>query len=130
MSARRILLSLIAAMLLGRARVEGGPGSSGVEALAPAYVAARVKALKEGPAVIALAKAGNAKAIFARFNATMRQFVSEDSLQQILKQMIAAAPIGDRIGETALITDVAAPIYIAEHRYGKETVVITVVFDK
>lgn len=130
MPASGILFSLVILLLLGAIRLDRGAAPAGELSPAAAYAAAQARALKEGPAIVALARAGKARAVYAQFDSAMRQFVTGDGLQQILNGMLAVAPISERVGETALITDVAAPIYICANRYGKETLVTTVVFDK
>jgi len=56
----------------------------------------RARILKEGRAIDPFVRTGNAHAIFTRFNPQMAQAVTESSVQQILKDVLSQAPLGER----------------------------------
>jgi hypothetical protein len=68
--------------------------------------------------VAELLRAGEAEALHARFGPALAAEVPLESLRKMLAQTLAAAPIGARIGESALPLGPGWRIYRADHRWG------------
>lgn len=126
---------LSAAVLASIALATGGALGAGAEtagthfAAPPGYTAARAAIVAEGRKVAALIAAGDADSLFARFTPQFARMVPKESVQQVLEQTLSAAPIGARVGESALPLGLGRRFYIAEHRWGARTLTIQVSLD-
>ncbi len=96
----------------------------------PRYVAARDDVAKDGRAIAALVRAGNGKAIVARFSPELARAVPRATVDDVLRKTLGAAPIGARLGESVVPAARDRRIYLADHRWGTRTLAIEMSFGK
>lgn len=90
---------------------------------------AREAIAARGRAVGDLVAKGDAAALFARFTPEMARAVSEAALKAVLDDTVAAARIGERIGESVLASRPEGDVYAAERRWQEgRNLTLTVVF--
>jgi murein DD-endopeptidase MepM/ murein hydrolase activator NlpD len=94
------------------------------------YEAASTAILREGQAVAELVRAGDAESVFARFTPELAQAVPKSTVEQVLRETLASAPVGRIIGESALPAGPDRRIYLVDHRWGARRLGISVVLDE
>jgi hypothetical protein len=92
----------------------------------PGYRTERDATLKAGRGVAALVLGSDAKALRARFSPQLARAVSLDEVVRVLDQV---APLGARVGESALPLAPRSRGYSADYRDGERLVGLTVVLD-
>ncbi len=103
--------------------------AAGSTAAPPAYESARRALALDGRAVVELVREGDADAVFARFSPELARAVPKAKVERVLRDTLEAAPIGTRVGETALPASSTQRIYLSDHVWGTRTLGIRVVFD-
>jgi len=93
------------------------------------YVRAVERLRREGRAAASLVRAGDAKALFSRFDRQMVAAVPLATLKKTLDEHRAAAPIGERVEESLLPTSPRNRTYVADHRWGKRVLTLQVSLD-
>ena len=106
-----------------------GPSRRGDRCAAARVRRAARRLRAEGRAVSRLAVAGDAGTLFDRFAYSLRREVSEPALDEVLGQVLAAAPIGDRQGESAWPLALDRHHYAADHAYAGGVLAIELLFD-
>jgi len=110
--------------------VAGAIGAVGIAAAAPpAYKLAQHRILSEGRAIAALARAGDAERIHARFTPALARAVPLAQVERVLADTTRTAPIGARTAESALPMAPSRRGYTGVHRWGKRQVVLQLVLD-
>jgi murein DD-endopeptidase MepM/ murein hydrolase activator NlpD len=77
-----------------------------------------------GRALVKELQAGNASAVYARFNVDMVKVANRDQIAYLLKSTLEQAPIGERESES-----VTGPEYRAVHKYGGRKLEVWAAFD-
>ena len=126
---RRSSAVAFATLAIAAATATGG-ATPGVAApsISPAYVSARADVQRDGRAVAALVRAGDAPAIFARFSPALARAVPLPTVKHVLRETLASAPVGRRTGETVLPAAPDRRLYLADHRWGDRMVALRVSF--
>jgi murein DD-endopeptidase MepM/ murein hydrolase activator NlpD len=106
----------------------GSPEASG-PSVPRGYEAASTAILREGQAVVEKIRAGDAESVFALFSSELAQTVPKSTVEQVLRETVASAPLGARIGESALPAGPDRRIYLADHRWGARRLGISLVLD-
>ncbi len=89
---------------------------------------AQVKTLEDARAVAELCVAGDAKAVWARFDAAMAKAVSVDQLKQIFESLRGTARFGKRLSERETKQG-DMPVYQAVYAWGDGKIAITITID-
>jgi murein DD-endopeptidase MepM/ murein hydrolase activator NlpD len=119
--AARVLAATALALLVG-----AGP-SAAEAAKPPGYAQAGADTLRQGRAVLALVRAGDVDAIYARFSPQLARAVSRAEVERVLRDTRSAAPIGGTLAESALPMSPARRAYAAELRWGPRRLAFQVV---
>jgi murein DD-endopeptidase MepM/ murein hydrolase activator NlpD len=93
------------------------------------YKEARAEIVRDGRAAARLIVAGDASALHARLAPAYAQEVPEATLRELLGQVLAAGPIGERRGESALPSGPDRRHYIADHAHAGGVLAIELSFD-
>ncbi len=118
----------VVALVFGVVVLAGMPVSGGATS-PPGYASAREATLAAGRDVVALVRTGDAEAIFARFSPELARAVPKSTVEQVLRETLASAPIGTRTGESALPAALGRRLYGADHRWGSRSLSIQLAFD-
>jgi murein DD-endopeptidase MepM/ murein hydrolase activator NlpD len=112
----RAICAVLAAMVLapGSATARSQPDRAGPP---PGYSAAAGEVRREGRSLTRLVAAGATDELFARFAPALAQEVPKEALQQLLDETLAAGPVAERVGESALPVGPDRRSYAAEHRW-------------
>jgi murein DD-endopeptidase MepM/ murein hydrolase activator NlpD len=89
---------------------------------------AQAKPSEDARAIADLCAAGNAKAVYAHFDAAMAKAISTAQLQQAFDGLRATAPFGKRLSETEKKQG-SVPVYEAVYAWGDGQIAIDVVMD-
>ena len=116
----RLAVSIAAALLVAVGIAAAAP---------PAYELSQQRIVVEGRAIAALARAGDADSIYARFSPEAARSVPLSEVERVLGEALRAAPVGARTEESALPMAPGRRVYTAVHRWGKRTIMLRAVFD-
>jgi hypothetical protein len=105
------------------------PVAHATDAPPPGYDEARADVVREGRAVSRLVSGGDADALFARLAPEYAGELPQESLRELLDRVLAAGPVGERRGESALPLGDDLRGYTADHAHAGGRLAIEVWFD-
>ena len=120
------VIALLACVLASPAPAGAAPARA--PQLPPGFAAARAAVVADGREVARLVVAGNAARIYARFTPALARQVPRAQVEKVLRDTLASAPIGDRMGESALPLKGNGRAYTADHRWGSRALTLQVSF--
>ena len=125
----RVLRNALLALILMLTLAPAAADARQLGAPPPGYDAAEAQLRRDGRELVRRVAAGDGEALFARFTPAMAQSLPRPQLDELLAQL-APAPLGGRLGESALPLGRDNRTYAADHRWGADVLAVELVLDR